>query len=486
MLKVLTPSPTIKPEPAGLLTECIPPSLERLYRWFFTAAIAVVLTAGATWGGVQLWQIGFAGTFTGVSVHAINAHGQAQIYGWVGLFIMGFGYHVLPRFWRGTLAFPRLAPIVLALTIAGILARTLGVAKLGTCPYAVPISIAGCLLQVSAITIFATQMLLTCRRGKTPLRPESGFLIGAMAWFVLMSVLDTFHTWATMTAPTRDALLWQIATWQAPLRDVQIHGLALFMILGISSRMIPAFYGRPVPAPRRGWWAVALLTAAVVLEIVICLAYRFTGRHVIAAFLMLPWIMLATGVVLQVWPWKLWQAPRRPDRSDKFIRMAYAWLALSLLMLLLMPVYQAAVRIPFSHAYYGAIRHAITVGFVSLMILGMSARFVPPMRGIPTHRLSTLMGPFLLINVGCLLRVSMQVLTDCYPPIYGFIGISALFEIAALTWWGSGMILIMFRRKPITATSTLHRGEPLPARTDRRPEHVFSRMAPPTPPASPA
>jgi uncharacterized protein involved in response to NO len=125
------------------------------------------------------------------------------------------------------------------------------------------------------------------------------------------------------------------------------------------------------------------------------------------------------------------------------------------LLLLLLPVYQAAVQIPFSHAYYGAIRHAITVGFVSLMILGMSARFVPAIRGIPAQRLSRLWGPFLLVNFGCLLRVSMQTLTDWYPPVYAVISSSAVFEIIGFAWWATDLLRSMWspRDMPIRHSS---------------------------------
>ena len=52
----------------------------------------------------------------------------------------------------------------------------------------------------------------------------------------------------------------------------------------------------------------------------------------------------------------------------------------------------------FSHAFYGATRHAITVGFVSLMIVGVAAKVVPTLNGISTTRLWPLWGPFVLIN----------------------------------------------------------------------------------------
>ena len=55
--------------------------------------------------------IGFAGKFTGMNIHHVNAHGHAQIYGWVGLFVMGFAYQAFPRMWQTTLAAPRLAVV---------------------------------------------------------------------------------------------------------------------------------------------------------------------------------------------------------------------------------------------------------------------------------------------------------------------------------------------------------------------------------------
>jgi uncharacterized protein involved in response to NO len=175
---------------------------------------------------------------------------------------------------------------------------------------------------------------------------------------------------------------------------------------------------------------------------------------------MVSWLMLAAGVILVVWPWRLWEAPKRPHRSDKFIRVAYLWLAISLAMLLLLPVYQAATGIPFSHAYYGAIRHAVTVGFVSLMIMGMSSRFVPAIRGIPFSALSSLIGPFVLVNTGCFLRVSMQGLSDLFPVMFNVIAVSAVFEIAGLLWWSIDLLRTMWGR-PFVASDAAHEQHPV-------------------------
>ena len=146
-------------------------------------------------------------------------------------------------------------------------------------------------------------------------------------------------------------------------------------------------------------------------------------------------------------PFKLWRNPPVEERSVKFVRAAYAWLGLSMVMLLLLPLHQAASGIPFSHAYYGSIRHAITVGFVSLMIMGMAAKVVPTLNGRDTRQLTQLWGPFLLVNIGCFLRVSLQALTDADPRFFAVVGVSGMLEVTGLAWWGAGLARIMIQGK---------------------------------------
>ena len=291
------------------------------------------------------------------------------------------------------------------------------------------------------------QILATFRRSQAKLEPYVGFAVSALVFFIAMAFMCLWHTYNTMTATTHDELLWYIATYQAPLRDVQIHGLALFMILGVSMRMLPALYGVAATPPRRAWAALIILILAVVGECGIFIWYRFTESHAIAALLLVPWLMLLGGVGMIVGPWKLWKPFNPTDRSAKFIRAAYTWLVISLLMLLALPVYQIMADTPFSHAYYGAIRHAITVGFISLMIMGFAAKVVPTLNGLDVRQLSSLWGPFILINTGCFLRVSLQTLTDFHPIFFALVGISGTLEVIALAWWGLGLIKLMRQGK---------------------------------------
>jgi hypothetical protein len=429
-----------------------PRPADTIYRRYFLGGILVTLTAGATWGAWLLWTIGLGGSFQGISISSINAHGEAQIFGWVGLFIMGFAYQAFPRLWQTELAAPRLAAWAFAMMIAGLVVRTIGIAAAEAWSIAPAIALAGGALEFAAVLIFVGQILATFQRGGARVEPYVGFIIAALAWFVASSAFSVWHTWHTMTARSVDELIWSVATYQSPLRDLQVHGLALFMILGVSLRMLPALFEAPRVPDRRAWWALGLLVVAVLGEMGLFLAARWTGHRVLMACLPVPWAMLAIGCGMIVLPWRPWRPFPVADRSAKFVRAAYAWLAVSLAMLLVSPAYQYAYRhlggpreMPISHAYPGAIRHAITVGFISLMIMGFAAKVVPTLNGRDPRKLSALWGPFLLVNVGCFLRVSLQPVTDWWAGIYPFLGISGTMEVAGLAWWGAGLVGIIVR-----------------------------------------
>ena len=171
-----------------------------------------------------------------------------------------------------------------------------------------------------------------------------------------------------------------------------------------------------------------------------------------------------TAVVLMIsLPWRLWRPMPEPDRSGKFVRAAYTWLPVSLVMLIVMPLYNHLVGVGFSHAYFGATRHAITVGFITLMIMGMAAKVVPTLNGIDPRTLSSLRGPFLFVNLGCVLRVTMQIATDWTHAAYAPIGLSGILEVAGLAWWGLGLVVVMRRGRHAEVVAT---SSPAPARIE--------------------
>jgi len=120
-------------------------------------------------------------------------------------------------------------------------------------------------------------------------------------------------------------------------------------------------------------------------------------------------------------------------------------------MLFMNPVYtfgiympSVADAIPFSHAYFGAYRHALTVGFILMMIVGVSLRFVPQFAGLELRKTRPLILSFVLLNAGNILRVSTEIATDFVPAAYPIMGISGFIEVVALILWGSELIRNMF------------------------------------------
>ena len=141
-------------------------------------------------------------------------------------------------------------------------------------------------------------------------------------------------------------------------------------------------------------------------------------------------------------------------------------------MLLLLPVYQVVSDINFSHAYYGAIRHAITVGFISMMIMGFAAKVVPTLNGRDPRTLSSLWSPFILVNLGCFLRCSTQTLTDFHPAFFSIVGLSGTLEVAGLTWWGLHLARIMLNGKREQRHDELMSERP----TRIEPDHYVGRV----------
>ncbi len=426
---------------------------DTIYRPFFKAGIAVILTLGAVWGAILLLRIGFLGSFTAVGIHEVNAHGHAQIYGWVGLFVMGFAYQAFPRFKHTSLRHPRLAMATLALMVAGIILRSTFEPALTFTAWAMYPALVGSVLEIAAISLFIGIIWRTLRGSGKPFAHYDYFVLSALGWFLTQAVYETFYFAATAGAENRDALLTLVATWQPALRDIQVHGFALLMILGVSHRIFPYFYGMKPVNPRRSLVALVLLNLAVAGEVSGLILMRLQG-HAWAGLWYSAVLLLAGTTLWLVGGWHIYGRAIDADRSLKFMRTAYVWLFISLAMAVALPVYQFAVlpslapdgesaRIGFSHAYYGAVRHAITVGFVSMMIVGVAAKVVPTLAGVDVHKLPSLWIPFVLINTGCAMRVGFQTLTDFGSMAFPLAGVSGILEVTGLAVWGVHLWRIM-------------------------------------------
>ncbi len=436
---------------------------DTIYRRFFKAGIAVILTVGAVWGAYLLLQIARHGSFTAASIHDINAHGHAQIFGWMGLFVMGFAYQAFPRMKHSSLWRPDLANFTFYLMVFGVFVRAIAEPLHGT-PLMRELVVTASVAEIAAIVLCLTIVWTTLRRSGKPLEIHDSYVLAALAFFLIQAVGDAALAYGTITAAGPADTLALVATYQAALRDVQIHGFGLLIILGVGLRMFPVLFGLHRPSQRLQRLVLPLLVLAVLGEAASVILMRRTGGHAWAGPLYLAMFILAATSIALTCRWSLLARPTESDRSVKFVRASVLWLQISMLLLLAAPLYMLvalpasaslsesgrhAVEIGFSHAYYGAVRHAITVGFISLMILGMAAKVVPTLNGVDIRRLRPLWVPFVLVNTGCALRVVLQIGTDFSTTAFPLVGISGLLEVTGIAIWGVHLWRIMAGWRPV-------------------------------------
>ena len=418
---------------------------DTIYRPFFVAGIITVLTLGCTWGAINLLTIGLKQNFSGISYSWTLAHGHAMVFGFVGFFIMGFAYQAFPRFKHSSLWRPRLAFSALPLMIAGILVQT--VAHLLS-PPSLPLELVAATLQTIAVVVFAVAITMTARLAKKPENYDR-FIYASLAWFLLAAILNPIIFKLFELPATRDERLFNLATFNIPYRDIQLIGIALIMILGVSLRFLPHAYG--LREPGKNWRSFLFwgLNGSLLLGTILFIVGMVGGNHWLLSIQWLTTFALLAIAIGTPWQFRLFRAvpQNEQDRGLKFIRAAHLWFILATAMLVLTPIYNFVVympltgsHVPFSHAFFGAYRHALTVGFIMMMIVGVSSKVVPTLSGVDVRRANALWPTFLLLNIGNVTRVTSQIATDFFPSAYSVMGFSGFIEVLGLTLWGYELI----------------------------------------------
>jgi uncharacterized protein involved in response to NO len=75
-------------------------SLSRLLMLYITTGLAFMLLPGTFLGVWNLLAISSRHAANSVSAGWIQAHGHAQIFGWIGTFILGIGFYSIPKLRR--------------------------------------------------------------------------------------------------------------------------------------------------------------------------------------------------------------------------------------------------------------------------------------------------------------------------------------------------------------------------------------------------
>jgi hypothetical protein len=289
-------------------------------------------------------------------------------------------------------------------------------------------------LEAAAVLLFVVVIGRTMTASRSPAAWDK-FVWFSLACFALAAALEPVVFLLTRPGVAPEVLIRRVANVMGPYRNVQLLGFAGVVILGVGQRILPTAFGFREVGKRTANLAFVLLAAGLVVDLAGWAAFRSTRSPGWAIASWLGTCSYASGALLIAVALRAFSRGER-ERSSKFIRAAFAWLAVACVMVFAEPFYTHALGLRFSHAYHGAIRHAFTVGFISLMILGVSSKVVPILQGVDVRGLSGLWGPFILINLGNGLRVFSQVATDLAPgAAFPIMGISGTLEVAGLAWW---------------------------------------------------
>lgn len=427
------------------------------YRPFFIAGMGVFVLLGLVVGTTMLAWMGDEQSFFAPGVHRMNAHANAMVYGFAGMFIMGFGYQALPRFRHTQLWRPSLALASFPLLLVGVLLRfsgeffgQQGIYEPALAGWGFVAGVTGNLLELAAFSLFALVMWNTLRTdGK--LRVYERFVMASAAWFAVSIIFCLALFVATHAAADFGAMVAAVATWQESLRAMQMFGGIGLVVLGVMLRFLPAVFGFRDPGDRlysRMLWLInaGLILAAFSFPLSMIAKREMLGGGMVAASrgaYSLAMLAVVVGFGVCIAAFAPWRRARVKDRSIKFVRAAHAWLAVTLLLILFEPVYIAAIQGTFGHGYHSGMRHAYTIGFMTMMVVAVSIKVVPNLNGVDPSRLRKLWAVFVLLNLATLWRVAGEIAGDFDPALLAGLHWSAVLAAAALMLWAAHLLRLM-------------------------------------------
>jgi uncharacterized protein involved in response to NO len=419
-----TPVDTVPPTQAEL-------SRENLYRRFLKTAILFTLTGGTALGAWALVLMALRGSLGGVGRGILQVHGHWQLFGWVGLFVVGVAYHILPRLTGVPLPSYRAATWSYAALTSGAILR-FGQAIDPSFARST-LLLGGAALEIAGCSLFAWTVarILFAQPGR--LAPYQRYLALGTAWLVVASLLNLAHVFDLLLSGRFEVSAWL----NVPYLTVFLVGFVTFWILGVSLRTLPVFMGLGSRPRLASALATPLALAVLVLATSEALFLRSGGAAARIGF-GLGGILTALGLVAFTYALGILSPPADApepgvDRGyEKFVRLAYAWLLLSGLFLVVFSIVTLRGA-ALDHAYVGAYRHALTVGFITTIMVGMACRIVPVFRGVPLHSAFLRDLTFWLLAVGNVIRVLFQSLSAAAGPAWLRVaGISGLLELVAL------------------------------------------------------
>lgn len=403
----------------------------RMYKKFVKTALFFTLTLGTVWGVLNLTQIALSRSFDAPYYASIQGHGHAQTLGWVGLFIMGVAYYTIPKFKGTHLRYLKLALATLPMMIVGIIMRAIAQPFAQNQTYGF-LTFAASIVEIAAMGIFVVLMLDVVRRSTQAIEFYEKFVYAGLVWLLVLGGLNIAATW----------YLWKTGVNIIPpeynlrILHTQVFGFIVNIILGVSLRILPNFMGLRQPMEKTASAAFWIINAGIALRVI--------G----AQPLVLSSVLEMAGVLLYIYALGIFAKPvaqveiQGVDNSYTwFVRLGYFWLIVTGAMILGGDVYQKLTGAAPAHQYIGAYRHAVTVGFISTVMMGVAYRVLPIFNGTELFSVRMMRYSFWLLAIGNLFRVGWQLGTMTGSTVaYAGTGISGYLELTAMGLFAWNMV----------------------------------------------
>jgi uncharacterized protein involved in response to NO len=413
-------------------------ALSRIVMLFIGTGLAFMLLPGTFLGVWNLLSISSKHAADSISAPWIQAHGHAQVFGWIGTFILGIGFYSIPRV-RSADAFALWeAWSCWGLWTAGVTARWAASVYEWHWRAILPISAS---LELLAFLVFFRAV--STHKPASPSQEHPKF----ETW-ILVVVSGTLGLLGTLAA-NLGGCIWAAMHGSSPAFPqnfdqrflvLMAWGFMVPFVWGFSARWLPTLMGIRKPCERGLMVIIALNVAGVVVAL--------GGAFRLAVILLLGAAVMS-NVAMRVQTQALQPAKTRDIHPSfpYFIRLAYVWLIVASVL----GVWAAFTKNP--DGIWGASRHALTVGFVSTMVFAIGQRVLPAFSGMRLLYSPRMMGVSLyVLTAGCLLRVSSEVLAyqGMLSSAWKVLPVSAVAELTAVTLFAVNMILT-FRSEPPSA-----------------------------------
>jgi hypothetical protein len=352
-------------------------------------------------------------------------HGHTQVLGFATLFLMGIAYHALPRILGLGGAGPgRSVRVSFWLMAGGIVLRNAG-QPMGLHPVGRILSLLSGGMELAGGLLFVRFVFALLRRTQTgkydrkdPLlrfvRAGTIYFLAAMLIDAVQSVWLAGHVDTVLPASLNDSFYF-----------AALYGFLLAWIYGFGHRIVSLFLG--VGAPVRGTTeaalaaqmtgvALALLSWVPVLPDSAALALRDLGLALVALSAL---VYLAGNGFL--WRRPVFPMLRTPGAPTVAIRIAFGWLGLWGVLELAGVVVARTTSLPAQNLWWAdAARHAFTIGFLTLLIVGMSFRILPVFSGKPLWSPRLAYATYGLLMLGAAMRLLQY--PAAFEPLYYRIG----------------------------------------------------------------